>query len=147
VPAKVIHKVFYKENLTNCAGTDCKSALSGPSIAPATSYDVTLNANITVATFIVSTQNSCGKNAIVTFQTYNNVISFLGGQGANVPYTSTVINNDGVSQRLIACGVANCQDGGDGSQFNFTITKSGSTITITNNGNVAREYSIIQNGM
>ncbi|MBF4466893.1 hypothetical protein [Flavobacterium sp. LC2016-12] len=118
-----------------------------PSVAPGATYTVNLNANITVATFIVSTQNSCGKNAIVTFQTYNNVISFLGGQGANVPYTATVTNNDGVTQRLTATGVASCEDGGDATQFNFTINKAGSIITITNDGNVPREYSIIQTGM
>jgi len=118
-----------------------------PSIAPGASYTVTLNANITVATFIVSTQNSCDKNAIATFQTYNDVISFLGGQGANVSYTATVINLDGFSQQLVANGTTSCQDGGDSSQFNFTIAKSGSTITITNNGNVARQYSVIQTGM
>ncbi len=118
-----------------------------PSITPGASYTVNLNANITVATFIVSTQNSCGKNAIVTFQTYNDVISFLGGQGANVPYTATVVNNNGVSQQLTANGVTSCEDGGDASQFNFTITKAGSTIIITNNGNVAKVYNIIQTGM
>ncbi|QDW22423.1 hypothetical protein [Flavobacterium sp. KBS0721] len=118
-----------------------------PSIAPGESYIVTLNANITVATFIVATQNSCDKNAIASFQTYNNVISFLGGQGGNILYTATVTNNDGYAQKLVANGTANCEDGGDGSQFNFSIAKSGSTITITNNGNVERTYTIIQNGM
>lgn len=118
-----------------------------PSIAPEASYTVNLNANITVATFVVSTQNSCSKNAILTFQTYNDVISFLGGQGANVPYTATIVNNEGSSQQLTANGIANCQDGGDDSQFNFTITKTGATVTITNNGNVARTYNIIQTGM
>lgn len=118
-----------------------------PSIAPGASYSLTLNANITVATFIVSMQNTCGKNAIATFQTYNDVISFLGGQAGNASYVFATGNNSGTSQVLTATGVANCEDGGNGNQFNFTITKAGSIITFTNNGNVPREYSIIQTGM
>ncbi|MBF4466892.1 hypothetical protein [Flavobacterium sp. LC2016-12] len=117
------------------------------SLAPGESYSVTLQVNLPITSFLVMTGNECGRTALNSFRSYNNTLSFLGGQGRNIPFTATVLNDDGSSLKLEAEGVVYCQDGGGSSQFDFTITKAGAVITITNNGNVNKGYTVVQNGI
>lgn len=117
------------------------------SLAPGASYSMSLQANLPITSFTVMTANGCVRTALTSFRSYNNTLSFLGGQGRNVPFIATVLNDDGSSLKLEANGVNNCEDGGGGNQFNFTITKTGAVITITNNGNVNRTYTVVQNGL
>ncbi len=118
-----------------------------PSLNPGDSYSVTLQANIPITSFLVMTANGCVRTALTSFRSYNNTLSFLGGQGRNIAYTATVLNEDGSSLKLEASGVVACQDGGGLNQFDFTIIKTGGIITITNNGNVAKGYNIVQTGL
>jgi hypothetical protein len=118
-----------------------------PTIAPGNSYSVTLQGNVPITAFLVQTSNLCGRTAMNSFRSYNNTLSFLGGQGRNVPFQCSVLNEDGSSLKLEANGLISCEDGGDASQFNFIITKIGAVVTITNNGNINKAYSIVQTGL
>jgi len=118
-----------------------------PKMAPGDSYSVTLQADLPITSFLIMTGNDCGRTALNTFRSYNNTLSFLGGQGRNIPFRATVLNADASSLKLEAAGVTKCEDGGESDQFNFTITKVGAVVTITNNGNVAKVYSIVQKGL
>ena len=119
-----------------------------PNIEPGDSYSVTLKANLPITAFLVQTGNRCGRTAMNSFRSYNNTLSFLGGQGRNKPFKASVLNEDGSSLKLESIGdITYCNVGGGATQFNFTITKVGPVITITNNGDDYRVYSIVQTGL
>lgn len=118
-----------------------------PTIAPGASYSVTLQANLLITSFLIMTGNDCGRIALTSFRSYNNTLSFLGGQGRNIAFTAKGLNDDGSSLKLQADGVMGCADGGGLNQFDFTIIKTGGIITITNNGNIAKGYNIVQTGL
>lgn len=122
-----------------------KASYTTASLAPGASQTITLTLITTNANILVSTNNICNDIAAASFVTYNNVIAFQGGQAKNIIYASTVISGEGNSLGLTASGVVgSCTDGGNGTQFNFDIVNTTTTITITNRGNVAKTYVIQQ---
>jgi len=118
------------------------------SIAPGDSYSITLQADLPITAFLVQTGNGCGRTAMNSFRSYNNTLSFLGGQGRNIPFKATVLNEDASTLQLESVGnITYCNVGGGATQFNFTITKAGPIITITNNGDDNKTYTITQTGL
>ncbi|PDS24722.1 beta strand repeat-containing protein [Flavobacterium branchiophilum] len=98
---------------------------------------------------IITTGNGCGYSIVSKFlltgSTPNNTWALrhnVSVVGNNVPADYTVTQN---SKANIAMTVATagCQDGGDTTQFNYTIdVNNNGELSVTNNGNVDRQYGI-----
>ncbi len=128
-----------------------KKVYTTPSIATGESASITLNPNPTNCLLMINTGNGCGRPSSATFEaTGNSMLHFLGGWVINARlFASASVNSNGDSV-IVVTGNASygCGDGSAGDMSNFTIRKSGSVITITNNAVVApaakRGYQIVQ---
>lgn len=97
---------------------------------------------------MVKVANNCAATSYNQFvavgSNFNNVwvINFIGGMSAEGPPTVTRPNNTTVATVNPVLG---CADGGDASSLNYTLAVNAGTgaLTLTNNGNIGREYEII----
>lgn len=95
----------------------------------------------------VASSNTCGRNMYSIF----NIVTSAPEFPASIVYINSIgrdivgiaTPNSGYSYTVVFPGVANCADGGNGTQFDFTIdTTTPGQIAITNNGNIARNYRV-----
>ncbi len=127
-----------------------------PGIASGESASVTLSTNPTNSLIIVNTGNGCSRPASATFSaTGNSMLSFLGGWSitTRLREVSNTVDSGGASIiSVVAVNSATsdyiCGDRSTPDMGNFTIRKSGSVITITNNTitipALKRVYQIVQ---
>lgn len=100
---------------------------------------------------VVTNGNACAYSTVAEFYMTNSAANgnlsikgidglYTGGTGAskNPTFNEGSRNATGVSWSAVGCS-----DGGDGTSLNYTLTiPSAGTINVTNNGNVARAYTI-----
>ncbi|WP_343696792.1 hypothetical protein [Flavobacterium sp.] len=123
-----------------------RALYSTGNIAPGESKTITLDFSADTAMFTVTVGNNCGRTAIANLVTSNNVISFAGGQARDILYKAAVLDANGNSLAIKSVsGVTGCSGDGGATQFDFDIQKTGTTIVITNRGDVNRWYNIKQN--
>ena len=117
-------------------------SLSIGGLTPNQSNTVTLPDGFDFSRINVFTGNACGRYMLATFTKSGDLVNFLGAQGRGVPgqWTASATANGG---NVIFPGVTGCADGGNGIQFNFEISMTGSSVTITNKGNVSKSYTVV----
>lgn len=104
-----------------------------------------------VANIIVTAGNSCGRTMIANFQTNLSALVYINaiardkiGEIEIIPIPSSASGDTSVGYKVKFPGVTACADGGNSTAFNFTFEKKGKyTYNITNNGNIAKSYTII----
>lgn len=97
---------------------------------------------------IVTASNGCNRYMTAVFSVvvsssadFGLSLVYLNGMAREVVGTATRVN--AYTYQVVFPNVTNCADGGTGTQFDFTINASvPGTISITNNGNIARTYNI-----
>lgn len=119
----------YSQTLSNVASTAAATA----------DFSAIRTANYTLT---VTTSNACGRNGIASFTVSNSVITFLGGQARNIPYTYTVTDPNG-NELTLTANFQGCGDGGGNNQFNFIITIVGKTVKITNSGSLIPQTYVL----
>ncbi|WP_333663649.1 hypothetical protein [Chishuiella changwenlii] len=99
---------------------------------------------------IVRSSNACSRNMISNFTSSDGAVGFLGGIARDKASSSTIeaipSSESSYSPRIIVtfANVTGCSDGGDGTQFNFSIKKLSNTeYEIRNNGNIAKTITLI----
>ncbi|WP_241285795.1 hypothetical protein [Chryseobacterium arthrosphaerae] len=104
------------------------------------------NINIPSGMLIIRAGNSCGRTMISTY-IYSNMS--LGHQSSVArDKVGVVTSSSGGAGASVSWGVkfpnvTGCADGGNGTQFDYTLVKTAAdTYTITNNGNVGKAYII-----
>lgn len=110
----------------------------------------TLSRNNKVSDFTLwMWSNGCSKFSIATFTAYDDNIIFKGGSAGDIPYTATRTGNN-VLKLTNTLGNTECQYGTP-NHYNYTFSKNGSVITITNNSNTgtydSAVYILVQNGL
>jgi len=118
------------------------------SIPSGSSEIITIPSTINIPTgmLIIRAGNACGRTMISTYIYYGLSLAYQssvardkigvamsssGGTGASLLWTVDFPN------------VLGCADGGNGSQFDYNIVKTANnTYKITNNGNIAKSYSL-----
>jgi hypothetical protein len=116
-------------------------------VQPGESVIVSNSLNFDQTSIVISSKNNCGKYMITSFLTYNDAISFINGIARHVIASSSLIAipSNNYSQYapiwvIKFSNVTGCS-GGNGTQFDFTLTKNGPyDYQITNDGNVERKY-------
>lgn len=114
-------------------------------IAPGATEMITLNRNKSMSNLIIGSVNSCGTRSLTTFTTFVDTMTFTGGNAGNSFFTSaSAIAGPGANtMNLTVPDIVSCADGGNATQFNFSVFKMGNWLIITNNGNVTREYEVM----
>lgn len=99
---------------------------------------------------IVRSSNGCARNMISNFTSSDGAVGFLGGIARDKPSSSTIEaiagGESNYSPRIIVTfdSVTGCSDGGDGTQFNFSLKKLSNTqYEVRNNGNIAKSITLI----
>ncbi|MCS3529288.1 hypothetical protein [Chryseobacterium sp. JUb7] len=101
---------------------------------------------------IVTSYNGCVDSSVAEFYVTaraGNGFYSINGLGGNIGSGSTsksptFAQNSRTSISTTWTGVVVCQDGGNGTAFNYTLAMpSAGTINITNNGNVSKNYTIV----
>lgn len=102
------------------------------------------------SSIIVRSGNGCARNMISNFTSSDGAVGFLGGIARDKASSSTIeaipSSESSYSPRIIVtfANVTGCSDGGDGTQFNFSIKKLSNTeYEIRNNGNIAKTITLI----
>jgi len=102
---------------------------------------------------IVTARNNCGRNMVASFIYSHNALSFQNGIARDIVAVSSVdpiANNadygKAVTYHIKFPGVTVCQDGGNGTAFDFSLTidykAQGVSIVLKNEGNVSRNYQV-----
>lgn len=97
---------------------------------------------------IVTASNGCSRYMTVVFSVvvssstdFGLSLVYQNGMAREVVGTATRVN--AYTYQVVFPSVTTCADGGNGTQFDFTINASvPGTISITNNGNIARTYNV-----
>lgn len=138
-----------RNNTTGAVGTAQQLNFTLSNVAPGTTGTITVTPAFTsVFGFLtVSSSNTCSRNmntifnAVVSSSDFGTSIVYTNGMARDVVGTAT--RNSAYSYTVTFPGVAGCADGGNGTQFDFTInTNTPGQIAITNNGNIARNYAV-----
>lgn len=117
-------------------------------IQPGASATITVPSNINIHSgfVIVKAGNACGRTMISTYVHSDMAFVYLSSVARDKVGIATYIPaTTGASAGWGARfpNVTGCADGGGGTQFDYTIVKTaGNTYTITNNGNIAKSYSV-----
>lgn len=118
-------------------------------VKPATTATVDINLPFSSEQgfLIVNTKNECGRqmNAVFMFilssTDFGIMLTYMNSMGRDVVGQATIINP--FSCQIKFPEVAGCSDGGNGTQFDFTVnTYNSEKVTITNNGNINRTYTV-----
>lgn len=95
---------------------------------------------------IIRSANGCGRTMVSTFTYYGITFGFSSGVARDRVGTATIdpipagANTSGTWNVNFA-NVLQCADGGNETQFNFTVIKpTASSYTITNRGNISKTY-------
>ncbi|MDQ0065272.1 hypothetical protein [Chryseobacterium lathyri] len=96
----------------------------------------------------VRLNNGCNNVSIAEFyiinNSFSNLYSIKGIDGLAGAGTVTFTQPNRTTAQAVWSAMLPCQDGGDGTGHNYTLTMpAAGTINVTNNGNVPRGYSII----
>jgi hypothetical protein len=97
---------------------------------------------------IIRSANGCGRTMVSTFVYYSITLGYVSGVardriGAATINPIPVGSNTSGTWNVNFANVIQCADGGDDTQFNFTVIKpTANTYTITNRGNVSRVYQL-----
>lgn len=123
-------------------------SINSASILPAASGTVTIPSTVNIPTgmLIVRTGNACARTMISTYMYSDIALGYLSAVARDKVGTATSsAGGAGTSATwgLQFANVTGCADGGGGTQFDYTIVKTAAnTYTITNNGNIARTYTL-----
>ncbi|MBS7255982.1 hypothetical protein [Flavobacterium branchiicola] len=118
---------------------------TSPSVAPGASYTFQLTGGAGYSVYTITSSNICTIPMIANFIAAAGGMAFVGGASAGQPYTVTSL--DIYSQQFkLTANASGCVDGGNNTQFNFTIVRypQPNTIMITNDGNLPRVYTLRQ---
>ncbi|MDC8106827.1 hypothetical protein ACNFU2_18265 [Chryseobacterium sp. PTM-20240506] len=119
-------------------------------VASGASATVTVPSTVSIASglFIVKATNGCSRAMITSF-VYNGLsLGYISGVARDVVGNATIapIASGASGSGTWSVKFSNvfaCSDGGNGTQFDFTVVKTtANSYTITNNGNVSRTYQL-----
>ncbi|KFF23999.1 hypothetical protein [Chryseobacterium vrystaatense] len=123
-------------------------SINSASIAAGAAGTVTIPStiNIPAGMLIVRSGNACGRTMISTYMYSDMSLGYLSAVARDkVGVVTSSAGGAGTSSGwgVKFANVLGCADGGGATQFDYTIVKTGgSTYTITNNGNIARTYTL-----
>lgn len=138
-----------RNNTTGAVGTLEQMTLTLTGVAAGTKATVDMTNTLThgAGFLVINTSNACsrGMESIFSFvlgsQDFGMSIAYLNGMGRDVIGQAT--RNSAYNYKVQFPSVAGCGDGGNATQFDYTIdTSVAGKISITNNGNIARNYTI-----
>jgi hypothetical protein len=147
VPAD--HNILVRDEITgDVVSAKYSYSVSSASIAPGASGTVTIPSTINIPSgmFIIRASNACGRTMISTY-IYSDMSlgyqSSVARDKVGVVTTSSGGAGASVSWGVKFPNVTGCADGGNATQFDYTLVKTASdTYTITNNGNIAKSYVV-----
>ncbi|WP_123912768.1 hypothetical protein [Chryseobacterium pennipullorum] len=143
------HNIIVRDAITgDVVSAKYSYSTTSTSIAAGASGTVTIPAaiNIPAGMFIIRATNACGRTMISTY-IYSDMSlgyqSSVARDKVGVVTTSPGAAGSSVNWGVKFVNVTGCADGGNGTQFDYTLAKTGAnTYTITNNGNIAKSYTI-----
>lgn len=112
-------------------------------VAPGESYVVDLQIDPSYSNFTITSMNGCTIPMILNIATFGDGMAYVGGSAGNGIYSATSLSSYARKFKFTATTLG-CQDGGNSTEFDLTITKYPGKLTITNNGNIPRTYQIRQ---
>ncbi len=112
-------------------------------VAPGASYVFNLQIDPSYSNFMITSSNRCTIPMILNIATYGNGMAFVGGSAGKDIYTATSIGGYARSFKFTASTLG-CEDGGNSTEFNVTVSKDSGKLTIINNGNIPRTYQVRQ---
>lgn len=123
-------------------------SINSASIASGGTRAVTIpsKVNIPAGMLIVRSRNGCGRTMISTYM-YSDIslgyLSAVARDKVGVVTSSAGVVGTSANWKVKFANIIKCGDGGGLNQFDYTIVKTGiSTYTITNDGNIARIYTL-----
>ncbi|WP_312297923.1 hypothetical protein [Chryseobacterium sp.] len=104
--------------------------------------------NMPSGMLLISSQNICSRTMISSYIYSNMTLGYINSVARDKVGSATISlssNGSSAGWSINFNNVTTCNaDGGNGTQFNYSIVKNTTnTYTITNNGNVARSYTLI----
>jgi len=102
--------------------------------------------NIPNGMMILRAGNACGRTMISIFVQSDMALGYLNSVARDKVGTATysaAVPGSSAGWAVKFANVIGCSDGGNATQFDYTLVKTAAnTYTITNNGNVARTYTL-----
>ncbi len=102
--------------------------------------------NIPNGMMILRAGNACGRTMISIFVQSDMALGYLNSVARDKVGTATysaAAPGSSAGWEVKFTNVTGCGDGGNGTQFDYTLVKTAANVyTITNNGNVARTYTL-----
>lgn len=143
------HNILVRDEITgDVVSAKYSYSVNSASIPAGSSSTVTIPSTINIPTgmLIIRAGNACGRTMISTY-IYSDMS--LGHQSSVARDKMGVITSSpggagaSVSWGVKFPNVLGCGDGGNATQFDYTLVKTASnTYTITNNGNIAKSYVV-----
>ncbi|WP_048506080.1 hypothetical protein [Chryseobacterium angstadtii] len=145
VPAD--HNILVRDGVTgDVTSAKYSYSISSASIQPGASGTVTIPSTVGISSgmLVIRAGNACGRTMISTYMYSDIALGYLSSVARDK--VGAVTNTPGVAGSSATWGVkfanvTGCADGGNATQFDYTIVKTGSnTYSVTNNGNIAKSY-------
>lgn len=147
VPAD--HNILVRDEITgDVVSAKYSYSATSASIPAGSSGTVTIpsNVNIPAGMLIIRAGNSCGRTMISTYIYSDMALGYQSSVARDK--VGVVTSSSGGAGASVSWGVkfpnvTGCADGGNATQFDYTLVKTAAdTYTITNNGNIAKSYVI-----
>ena len=144
LPAGILYRPTYDFTTGDVVYTAISNVFFTPSLAPGQSATFTDTSGILSGSFAIETGNICGRAMLSDFYFTGTSLSHLASIGRNAIGIATKNDTVNASDWTVNFpGVIACQDGGDGTQFDFRVAKTAANVyVVTNLGNIARIYEL-----
>lgn len=139
-----LNTLSYDTSTQDITSLTLKSFYTTQKIDPQTSETFVDPSGIITGQLIIEAGNACGRRLISVFNFSNTTMIHMNSIARNVIGNATKHDTDDSSDwTLNFPNVDGCNDGGNGAQFDFRISKpSKNTYVITNLGNIPKFYRI-----
>lgn len=112
-------------------------------VGPGNTWTFLLTTDPVYSNFIIAASDGCTIPMIANFVSWNNAINFIGGGVPAGDYVKTSLDLYGTSFKLTVTATT-CTGEGDSTAFNISLKKETGKITVTNNGNASKRYTLRQ---